>query len=498
MKKILLLSCGTNACFHFAKIIKEKFNKDFYLIGADINPSYLVPSINYLDKFYKVPYSNKNGYYETVLKILKDEKADYILPSFDIDQKLFYPENKKLLKLNVNSLGSKFDTLNFYRDKKNTFKYLKENNLPVPEIYTAENLKNDNVYFIKPKNGAGSNNCRKISKKEILEIKNINDFIIQEVCTPPEITVECFYLNGRISSCARERIETKAGVCSKAKVFKNNILENIAKEFAEKFNPPLFFNLQFMKNSKNDFVITDVNLRLAGATGLSYAAGWDEVSAIANYILKKSEDEIFSSLKLNAPVQYSIRTYCDIITKTCALIAYDLDGTILNSFERHIKVMELALKKYGVKLDLSDFIEQKRQGLNNIKYLEKKGVPLQLREKIQNFWIKNIENEEFLNLDFLYPDFKIEKNSILITARRNKENCLKQLDKLQIKNLFSDIFIVEPSKNAAELKAKILTEKNVYKMYGDSETDKTACKLSGTEFIPCYHGFRNETYLNLK
>ena len=89
MINLLLLSCGTNACYHCAKTLKEKFIDDFYIIGADINEQYLTPSCNYLDSFYKVPYSSSPNYYETILEICKKEKVDYILPSFDSDQKLW-------------------------------------------------------------------------------------------------------------------------------------------------------------------------------------------------------------------------------------------------------------------------------------------------------------------------------------------------------------------------------------------------------------------------
>ena len=105
MIKILLLSAGTNACYHCAKILKEKFKNYFYIVGVDINEQYLIPSCNYLDKFYQAPRSDSPEYYSFILKICKEENINYILPSFDIDQKLFYPENKDLLKLNIISLS---------------------------------------------------------------------------------------------------------------------------------------------------------------------------------------------------------------------------------------------------------------------------------------------------------------------------------------------------------------------------------------------------------
>lgn len=38
MKTILLLTCGTNACFRVAKVLKENYSDRIRIVGADINP----------------------------------------------------------------------------------------------------------------------------------------------------------------------------------------------------------------------------------------------------------------------------------------------------------------------------------------------------------------------------------------------------------------------------------------------------------------------------
>ena len=102
-----------------------------------------------------------------------------------------------------------------------------------------------------------------------------------------EYTVECFNFNGNIRTITRERIASKAGVCTKTKIFNHIELEKIACDFAKKIKCPYCFNLQFMKNQNDEFVITDVNLRLAGGMSLSATAGWDEISALAKIMLDK-------------------------------------------------------------------------------------------------------------------------------------------------------------------------------------------------------------------
>ena len=500
---ILLLSCGLNAGYHFSKTLKERFNNKFKIIGADINKPYLVSNYHYIDTFYQVPFSNEANYYETIIEICRKEKIDYIIPTFDNDQMLFYPENEDLKSLGIISLSTPKNTLEFYKNKALMFEKLKTLKLPVPEIYSIKDLKEQVDYFIKPVNGVGSKGAQKTKKHEIEIIENINSYLVQEVCSEPEITLECFHYNGRLSCAARQRIETKAGVCTKAKVFYSAELEGIAKQLVQKIECPHFFNLQFMKNDKNEFVITDINLRFAAGMSLTYAAGWDEVSSIGNLMLGNGEEKIFEPLNLNCPVQYVTRAYTDIVTKKVKkIIGFDLDGTILNSFDRHTAVLSDALKIYNITLNLSDFIDSKRNGSSTYEYLISKNIPSKTANEINKYWCNHIEDEKYLVSDFLYAnvekklkDLSKDNELILITARNNRKNCLNQLKKLGITKYFSEIHIVKSDANTYKQKARILKESKVSVYIGDTESDKEACDISGIKFEPVFYGFRTEKYL---
>ena len=314
-KKLLLLSCGTNAAYHLSKVIKEKFSDYISIIGADINEAYLVPSIHFTDIFFRVPPTKDNSYYNVILEICRQQQIDYILPSFDMDQKLFFPENADLINLSVKSLSTPKDSLFFCADKKTAFKILDEKGFKVPKTFKLEQLIPRGNYFVKPVDGCASVGAEIMSSENILKFSNIENYIIQELCYGPEITLECFCYDGEFSSCARERISSKAGVCVKSRVFKDIFLEEISRRFAQIFKLSNFFNLQFMKNATGETVITDVNLRMAGGMSMSCAAGWDEASAIINILLNKSTREVFETLKLNTAEQYVVRAYTDIITK---------------------------------------------------------------------------------------------------------------------------------------------------------------------------------------
>lgn len=498
MIKLLLLSVGTNACYHTAKILKEKFSSEFYIVGADINNKYLVPTYQYLDAFYKVSYSSSPEYYKEVLDICAKEKINFLLPSLDTDQKLFYPENKDLINLGVVSLGSSVDTLPIYDNKATMNHFLDKIGLPIPKQYSFKECQTNKLYMVKPINGVGSIDAalRTIDDMKLLDISN---FIIQERCMEPEVTMECFYLNGKISTICRERIATKAGVCIKARIFKNKVLEDMAINFVSHLKVPHIFNLQFMKNAQENFVITDVNLRTAGGMSLSYAAGWDEASALAKIMLNK--EGVFDTLPDNIAEQYVVRVYHDIVTKkNKQIVAFDLDGTLLDSRKRHQIVLDDILKRYKIEIDVSGLVEFKRSGKNNIDFLISKGVDKKVAEDIQNEWISRIENTEYLELDMLYPEtidllkiYSKENDLILVTARNNKTGLENQIDKFNLRQYFQKIFIVPSNKNTTVQKAKILKDQNVILMIGDTYSDALAAKKAGIEFRFHENGFHSET-----
>lgn len=459
----------------------------------------MVPTSPYLDEYYHCPYSNSPNYYSTVLEICKKEQVDYILPSFDADQKLFYKENKELESLGVKSFGISEKVLDFYESKIETNQYLRSIGLPVPNMYSFDEVERGKQYFVKPIHGVGSIGARMTSGDEIIDNKDSN-LIIQEVCSEPEITLECFNYDGKIYSIARERIASKAGVCTKTKVFTDKSLSSIAQKFAETVELPYIFNLQFMTNSNGERVITDVNLRTAGGMSLSYTAGWDEVSSLAKIMLEQTDVE--KTVDINVPEQYIVRAYTDIVTKTVQdKIGFDLDGTLLDSRSRHEILMQDILNRRNIKVSAEGLVKFKSDGFNNLAWLKTKGIEDSIAMEINREWISKIESVEYLKYDCLYNDTKskLEELSInnslyLVTARNNKGNLLQQLDDLGIKHYFEDICVVPSCKESAQYKAEYLKNNNITTFWGDTEVDKQAADLAGCNFHLCQSGFRSQSF----
>lgn len=313
--KIFLLSCGTTACFNFCKTVKTKGISDVHLIGVDINPVELVATKNYLDEFYTVPPSSSNEYYKYILNLLDLTKPDFIIPSFDIDQHLFYDGAEDLKNRGIRSLGIPKETLAFYRNKRTMSDLMQKNGIPTPKIFENK-VESISKYFAKPLNGVASVGAQKISYYQFDHFI-ADGYLIQEICKEPEITVQCFRSGNFFRCICRERIQTKGGVCSKARIFHDSSLSKIAEEFSDLIKTPILFNLQFMKDNNNNWVITDVNLRMAGGGYLSNAVGWDETSALLSLLKTGKTDGLTNYLPIAKGETYVIATTAWEITKSC-------------------------------------------------------------------------------------------------------------------------------------------------------------------------------------
>lgn len=495
--RLLILACGANASCHIARTLKESFPGEFYIVGADINPSWLVSAIGYLDEFHTCRPFTAPDYYEEILSLCRERRIDYLLPLFDADQLMFFKGNPDLQ--GVESLGIPKCLLGIYSSKEHTNNFLESKGFVVPKRYATCEVDRGKDYFIKPKDGFGGKGTRRASGVEIAKMQD-DDILIEEICTGPEVTLECFNYHGELYAVARERLEAKSGVCTKARVFQNAQLTEVASRLAREVELPFIFNLQFMKNSSGCLAITDVNLRAAGGMGLSYAAGWDEVTALGKIMLGRKG--VCDTVSLQIPEQYVVRSYTDIVTKVVKRrIAFDLDGTLLDSRQRHKVVMDIVLREMGLDVDTSSLLHYKAEEHNNIEWLATKGITGEKAMEINRRWLALIEDSHFLLEDRLYPNVQrilLELSRTcslyLITARNDRSAAEKQIGDLNVRQYFDKIHIVPSCKDTPSLKAVLLQTEKIDEFHGDTESDMKAAEIAKCRFYASTHGFRSPDF----
>lgn len=189
-------------------------------------------------------------------------------------------------------------------------------------------------------------------------------------------------------------------------------------------------------------------------------------------------------------------------------LVLDLDGTLINSIDRHWLLLESILIDTGanIRFDKNDFLKMKINGYSTKRYCnEILHLPIEIANEINSVWIKHIEDKQWLKFDVLYDDAmnflkwsqKCSHDVWFLTARSNKEGLIQELEKLDIRKYAKGIYMVDP-KNAIEeksIKLREIKQKGEVVFIGDMESDCKAGKNADVKTLILNRGFRSKQYL---
>lgn len=313
-KKILVTAAGTATAWHICMVIKRYFDAYFEIHLCDINPPELVPAAVYSHAFYRVPPINDPQYVEHMFSLLKEESIDIIVPLIDLDLFLFPSDSSRLHELGIVSTAPPLHTVRTLSDKRSLHHFLINHDIPTPALYQIDEIDPHETYVVKSAIGFGSRNFRVLKGSDISAAHIGDDDIIQEFCVPAnntyEITAEIFCSGSSLKIFCRERIETKAGVCTKMKPFSDESIEKSLKKLTASISCPIAFCVQFMYNA-GKWELIDCNLRLGAGTALSSAIGFQLTRALLLTLLHHSvPEDIFL---VNPSVKSVLRVYDEVV-----------------------------------------------------------------------------------------------------------------------------------------------------------------------------------------
>lgn len=190
------------------------------------------------------------------------------------------------------------------------------------------------------------------------------------------------------------------------------------------------------------------------------------------------------------------------------IFVMDLDGTLIDSTKRHYVLMEKLIKEYAPEapFDSAEYMEYKANGHSGRSYLiDQLGIDKNTATDISNEWVRLIEDEEYMEMDELYPDtvefldaVKMKGYPILfLTARKNRTNTLKQLERLGIKEYAEAVYIVSPDRATEEKIEVIMTYLESGKepiIVGDTENEYDTAYSAGINYFVLNRGFRSKQY----
>jgi len=280
---VLLGSAGTGTAFAAACSLRRAWSQSVKIVAIDINPMHLVTTSLLADCFVKVPLSTAPEFQSKLLGILEHHKVDTYLPLLPEEIALAARLREgghisKTVAVMAPSLAASVACA----DKWKLGYLLTKHGVPVPKTALASEPYVAEDYFLKPKNGTGSRGVRKIKAQELSKFvgSDAEEWVLQEVCSGPEVTVDAFFdpvteINHVV---CRERIEIKSGVSTKSRLFWDEELSNYARGIAEVLNLAGSFCFQVMRNASG-WVVTDVNPRPGAATAMCALTGNDFFAA---------------------------------------------------------------------------------------------------------------------------------------------------------------------------------------------------------------------------
>jgi hypothetical protein len=187
-----------------------KYEKNVCLYGTDNQESN--PSSFYFERY--IPHCPFIKEEERTIEFLKNivikHSIKYIYPAFD--------SVIRFLKINEDKIGAtviapSVETIDICDSKKKTYETL-EDIIPVPKIYSNTDLDICFPLYCKPITGYGSRDHQQIVDKDMLLKVDTTRYLLSEVLTGSEYTVDCFTnLNGKLLYVSgRKRDRTLNGI----------------------------------------------------------------------------------------------------------------------------------------------------------------------------------------------------------------------------------------------------------------------------------------------
>ena len=284
---VWLGAAGTGTAFGILKSMRQRWGQDVRVVAADINPAHLVAATALAQAFERVPLVTEEQFISHLVEALARHEVDTYVPILDEEIVLAAElRDAKTLPASLVTLAPSVDAARLCLDKLAGGAWLIAHGIPTPAtMLPSQATWPPQGLILKPRYGRGSVGVRILrGKSELTEAAACDDSVVaQELCRSPEVTIDAFRSRDRtlFRAVCRERLEVKAGVCTKARVFEDDTLADFAKTISDGLDLVGTFCMQLMRNwSDETWLVTDINPRPGAGTAMSMAVGVDFLSAM--------------------------------------------------------------------------------------------------------------------------------------------------------------------------------------------------------------------------
>lgn len=251
-----------------------------HFIGTDTTE--LSPALQLCDRSFIVKPFDHPDYIKQVLKIVKQNSVKLLVPTIDLDLKLFAKNKEKFEKLGCCVLISPLKVIEICQDKRQTYKFLAKNGFCTPVTMSAQAaLKNKKLKFprfLKPWDGSASRGTAIVTNRREFEVfaKRIPNCVVQEYIDGVEYTCDVFVDFEQKVRCVvpRKRLQIRSGEVSKSQIVKDSEIMVCAAKAIQAFGAgPGVITLQLIVDKNKKIQIIEINPRFGGGVPLSIKAG---------------------------------------------------------------------------------------------------------------------------------------------------------------------------------------------------------------------------------
>ncbi|MDR5751444.1 MULTISPECIES: ATP-grasp domain-containing protein [unclassified Caballeronia] len=276
-KTVLITAAGTATAVNLIKSLSTL--EGLRIVTTDSNSAEMIASPSrWQTKHYQVPLASQaDAFIDALADIAQREGVDAIYPVHDAEI-LAVAEAQSRFGTGVKLPRLSAAAVRECNDKWTNFERCRAASLPVPDSVLGSDMVGRSraaTMVRKPRRGVGSVGVRVVDPLDVLGHEDVSsDIIFQAICDKPEFTIDVLALPDYFGAVVRERLETKAGVCVKARIFFDDALHALSKKVAEAFDLSGMFCFQVMTHPEGGYCIVDINPRCGGGTALTDAAGF--------------------------------------------------------------------------------------------------------------------------------------------------------------------------------------------------------------------------------
>lgn len=238
----------------------------------------------FADRTHLVPRIASPDYITNLLKIVRREKIDLLVPLIDSDLVKLSESRERFARLGCGVLVSSPVVVATCRDKLQMFRFLTRHGIDTPETWSAAGFSVGRStrfpMFLKPCFGSASKGSFILRDRQALKalVPLVPEAIVQEYVSGVEYTLDVYTGYDGRPRCVvpRQRVEVRGGEVTKSRTCKNAEIMAVGLRVAEALTDCVgLITIQLILTPAGRIRVIEVNPRFGGGVPLAIRAGAD-------------------------------------------------------------------------------------------------------------------------------------------------------------------------------------------------------------------------------